>query len=77
MRRLFGDILVPRATTVALWAWVAFNLALVAWVGIQSLKDPGQVWLSPFALPDSLEGATTPPRGRRPVSPPPRSTALS
>ncbi|MFI1189807.1 carbohydrate ABC transporter permease [Streptomyces californicus] len=50
-----GDVLVPRATAVALWAWVAFNLALVAWVGLQSLKTSGDVWLSPFSLPSSLE----------------------
>ncbi|MGI5163203.1 carbohydrate ABC transporter permease [Spirillospora sp. CA-253888] len=51
MRRLFGDVLIPRATAAALWLWVAVNLALVAWVGLQSLKESGQVWLSPFSLP--------------------------
>ncbi|MCA2226031.1 carbohydrate ABC transporter permease [Nonomuraea aurantiaca] len=54
MRRLIGDILLPRATAIALWAWVAFNLALVGWVGIQSLKDSGEVWLDPFGLPKTL-----------------------
>ncbi|MFF8444128.1 carbohydrate ABC transporter permease [Streptomyces californicus] len=53
--RLVGDVLLPRLTAVALWAWVAFNLALVAWVGLQSLKTSGDVWLRPFALPSSLE----------------------
>ncbi|MFI7708237.1 carbohydrate ABC transporter permease [Nonomuraea sp. NPDC049480] len=53
MRRLIGDILLPRATAVALWAWVVFNLALIAWVGIQSLKESGEVWLNPFALPET------------------------
>jgi ABC-type glycerol-3-phosphate transport system permease component len=52
-RRLIGDILVPRATTLALWAWVVFNLALVGWVGLQSLKESGEVWISPFGFPDS------------------------
>ncbi|MFI9550419.1 carbohydrate ABC transporter permease [Nonomuraea endophytica] len=51
MRRLIGDILLPRATAIALWAWVAFNIALIAWVGIQSLKESGEVWLHPFSLP--------------------------
>ncbi|MFE3449929.1 carbohydrate ABC transporter permease [Nonomuraea sp. NPDC059194] len=51
MRRLVGDVLLPRATAGALWAWVAFNLALVVWVGLQSLKDSGAIWLSPFSLP--------------------------
>jgi ABC-type glycerol-3-phosphate transport system permease component len=51
MRRLIGDLLLPKATAIALWAWVAFNLALVAWVGVQSLKDSGEVWLNPFSLP--------------------------
>ncbi|NRQ33657.1 carbohydrate ABC transporter permease [Nonomuraea sp. NN258] len=51
MRRLIGDVLLPRATAIALWAWVAFNLALVLWVGLQSLKDSGEVWLNPFTLP--------------------------
>ncbi|MEV0588091.1 carbohydrate ABC transporter permease [Nonomuraea sp. NPDC050310] len=51
MRRLIGDVLLPRVTAIALWAWVAFNLALVGWVGLQSLKESGEVWLSPFALP--------------------------
>lgn len=75
MRRLFGDILVPRATTVALWAWVVFNLALVAWVGLQSLKDSGQVWLSPFALPDTIEWGNYSAAWKAAASPPPRSTA--
>ncbi|MFI6602451.1 carbohydrate ABC transporter permease [Nonomuraea sp. NPDC050536] len=52
MRRLLGDILLPRATAIALWAWVAFNLALVAWIGLQSLKESGEVWLTPFSLPE-------------------------
>ncbi|MEV4167609.1 carbohydrate ABC transporter permease [Nonomuraea dietziae] len=51
MRRLFGDILLPRVTAIMLWAWVVFNLALVAWVGLQSLKESGEIWLSPFSLP--------------------------
>ncbi|MGV9304239.1 carbohydrate ABC transporter permease [Nonomuraea sp. NPDC004354] len=51
MRRLIGDVLLPRATAIALWAWVAVNLALVVWVGAQSLKDSGEVWLDPFSLP--------------------------
>ncbi|MEV4400182.1 carbohydrate ABC transporter permease [Nonomuraea sp. NPDC049607] len=53
LARLVGDLLLPRLTAVALWAWVAFNLALVAWVGLQSLKSSGEVWLHPFALPAS------------------------
>ncbi|MFI7694599.1 carbohydrate ABC transporter permease [Nonomuraea sp. NPDC049655] len=53
LARLLGDLLLPRLTAVALWAWVVFNLALVAWVGLQSLKSSGEVWLHPFALPDS------------------------
>ncbi|RJL34591.1 carbohydrate ABC transporter permease [Bailinhaonella thermotolerans] len=43
--------MVPRLTAIALWAWVVFNLLLVAWVGLQSLKDSGQVWTDPFGLP--------------------------
>ncbi|MFI6291146.1 carbohydrate ABC transporter permease [Nonomuraea sp. NPDC050790] len=51
MRRLIGDFLLPKATAIALWAWVVFNLALVGWVGIQSLKESREVALNPFALP--------------------------
>lgn len=51
MRRIIGDVLVPRATAAGLWAWVAFNLVLVLWVGLQSLKESGELWLKPFSLP--------------------------
>ena len=53
MKRFIGDVLVPRATTVALWLWVAFNIILILWVGLQSLKSANEVWSSPFALPAS------------------------
>ncbi|MFC9595187.1 carbohydrate ABC transporter permease [Streptomyces sp. NPDC056944] len=53
--RFAGDVLVPRLTSTALWLWVVFNLALVAWVGLQSLKSPGDVWLHPFSLPSAPE----------------------
>ncbi|KKZ71661.1 ABC transporter permease [Streptomyces showdoensis] len=55
MTRFVGDVLVPRLTSAALWLWVVFNLALVAWVGLQSLKSPGDVWLHPFSLPSAPE----------------------
>lgn len=51
LARLLGDLVLPRLTALALWLWVVANLLLVAWVGLQSLKDSGEVWLNPFALP--------------------------
>lgn len=55
--RIVGDILLPRLTAIALWLWVAFNLLLVAWVGLQSLKSSRDVWIHPFSLPTAPQWA--------------------
>ncbi|MEZ2371167.1 carbohydrate ABC transporter permease [Arthrobacter sp. RCC_34] len=49
--RFCGNVFVPSVTVAALWVWVAFNLVLVAWIGIQSLKTSGDIIQNPFALP--------------------------
>lgn len=53
--RLFGDVIVPGAVKAAMWAWVTFNLALLAWIVMTSFKSTGAILKGPFAPPTSLE----------------------
>jgi len=52
--RLLGDHIVPTAIKVAVWAWVLFNLGLLAWVVMTSFKSTRDILLGPFALPTEL-----------------------
>jgi ABC-type glycerol-3-phosphate transport system permease component len=53
--RLFGDHIVPTLIKAGIWIWVTFNLGLLAWVLMTSLKSTRDILLGPFALPTHLE----------------------
>ncbi|GAA2905742.1 sugar ABC transporter permease [Microbacterium keratanolyticum] len=46
-------MIVPKATRLALWVWVAFNIFMALWVGLTSLKSDEEIFSSPFGLPSS------------------------
>lgn len=52
-RRPLGNVIVPKATRLALWVWVAFNIFMALWVGLTSLKSDEEIFSSPFGLPSS------------------------
>lgn len=53
--RFFGDVFIPGAIRVCLWAWVAFNVGLVLWVVMTSFKSTRDILLGPFALPTQID----------------------
>ncbi|WP_159620366.1 carbohydrate ABC transporter permease [Ruania rhizosphaerae] len=52
-RIVVEDLVIPNTVRVLLWLWVAFNLAMAIWVGVQSLKTDRDVLTAPFGLPSS------------------------
>lgn len=52
-RIVLEDLVIPNTVRVLLWLWVAFNLAMAIWVGVQSLKTDRDVLAAPFGLPSS------------------------
>jgi len=52
--RLFGDHIVPAVIKIAVWIWVVFNLGLLVWVLMTSVKSTRDILLGPFALPTHL-----------------------
>lgn len=55
--RFFGDVLIPHLIKLGIWAWVAFNLGLLLWVLMTSVKSTRDILLGPFALPTHIEWA--------------------
>lgn len=50
---LLGDLVVPGLARALMWLWTVFNLAVVAWVVVSSVKDAQDIFDHPFALPAS------------------------
>lgn len=53
VRDVLGSVFLPSVTVALLWIWVIFNLAFVAWIGLQSLKTSKDIVQNPFGLPSS------------------------
>lgn len=50
-RILLEDLVIPSTVKILLWVWVAFNIAMAIWVGVQSIKSDRDVLTAPFGLP--------------------------
>ncbi|MFJ8443192.1 carbohydrate ABC transporter permease [Kitasatospora griseola] len=54
VRRFFGDLAVPGAVKVLLWAVAAFNVLLLAWTFLSSARTSRALWSSPLGV-DGLD----------------------
>jgi ABC-type glycerol-3-phosphate transport system permease component len=46
-----------RLARIPLWVWVSFNVALLAWLALTSLKPSREIFDNPFSLPAGVEGS--------------------
>lgn len=51
--KVIGDFVIPNFVRTLLWIWVAFNLFMAVWVGVNSLKTGREIFTSPLGLPES------------------------
>ncbi len=49
--------MLARLARIPVWAWVGFNVALLGWLALTSLKPSREIFDNPFSLPTGVEAA--------------------